>query len=220
MGLENFQKVLDSLAEQYGRLDNQVERWIGTQQGLVELFPQIEQALQNSFADGSAPLEIFTKGRDTYLNLLAELSGNGPAGEIPAAFLNLRFYILLNAFLQACLESLAKSDGNPALDPAQLVEKSYYKPFFFDRSALKRTEAIQILEDEIRQLQRAARDRRGIRQALRVRNGVSVTLAETYCPCHPMLYPLVQELDAIKASTDPTLIDDLETKLKEILNAI
>lgn len=218
-----FQAILSRLAEQYGKLDNQAERWAGHQQGLLNLIPEIEQALADHFPPDSAPIQIFIRGCDIYSNLLADLSkdeNNSQTGPTAAAYLNLRFYIQLNGFLQACQESLDKFALNPSLDPAELVRKSYYTPYFFERSNLTRAEIVQLLEDEITQLHTAPRDRSGIMQAMRIRKGVFATLAESYCPTHPRLYPLVQELDAIKASRDPGVIDELQLKLEQILGSI
>ena len=36
-----FQAILNLLAERYGKLDNQVERWAGPQRGLLNLIPEI-----------------------------------------------------------------------------------------------------------------------------------------------------------------------------------
>ena len=214
MSAQAFQSILDKLGDHYGALDNQVERWADQQYGLARLFPEIEQALQNNFPPGSAPLTIFAQGQHTYNSLMTDLSGT------PAAYLNLRFFILLNAFLQACQESLQKAALNPALDPSALVERSYYSPYFFDRVTVSRQEMIQILQDEIAELQTAARDRSGILLALRSRKGVVSTLAESYCPTHPVLYPLVQELDAVKVSNDPGVVDAVLAKLEAILAAV
>ena len=41
MSVRAFQAILNLLAERYGRLDNQVERWAGHQQGLLNLIPEI-----------------------------------------------------------------------------------------------------------------------------------------------------------------------------------
>lgn len=218
-----FKAILDTLAEQYGRMDNQVKQWAGHQHGLLNLIPGIEQALAEHFRPGSTPIQTFARGRDTYTDLLAELSeltNDSQTGRTAAAYLNLRFYIMLNGFLQACQEALDKFSLNASLDPAELVQKSYYTPYFFERSNLTRVEMIRILEDEIVQLQSVPRDRSGIMQAMRIRKGVYATLAETYCLTHPWLYPLVQELDAIKASRDPGVIDQLERTLKEVLASI
>ena len=223
MSSRAFLAILSQLSEQFGRLDNQVERWIGRHQGLLDIFPEIEQALADHFAPDSAPIHIFERGRGTYAQLLSEISedGNGSqTGQTAAAYLNLRFYILLNGFLQACQESLDKSALNPSLDPAELVRKSYYTPYFFERSSLTRGDVIQMLDDEIVRLNAVPRDHIGIMQAMRIRKGVFAALAESYCPTHPRLYPLVQELDGIKFSRDPGMINELELKLKEILASI
>ena len=220
MSSHTFQTILDTLADQYGLLDNQVERWAGHHQGLIDLFPEIEQALVTSFAEDSEPIRIFEQGRDRYTQLLGDLSNNSKATDLvetASAYLNLRFFILLNAFLQACQESLEKSFHNPSLDPAELVRKSYYTPYFFDRVTVSRTEMIQMLEEEIAQILAAPRDQSGILQAMRTRKGVYATLAESYCPTHPILYPLVQELDAIKVRSNPDVVDEIANKLEEIL---
>lgn len=218
-----FRAILTTLAEQYGRLDNQVERWAGHHEGLLNLFPEIRQTLADHFAPGCAPIQIFARGSETYSGLLSELLESGNDAQdthTAAAYLNLRFYILLNGFLQACHESLQKSALNPSLDPAELVQKSYYTPYFFERSSLSSTEITQMLKDEIEKLRAAPRDRSSIMLAMRIRKGVYATLAESFCPLHPHLYPLVQELDAIRASSDPAVMDAVQAKLEEILAAI
>lgn len=219
MSRKAFQEILDTLADHFGKLDNQVERWSGHQGALVALFPGIEHALSSSFAPESAPLKIFAQGKGTYLDLLGELSGAQDA-EVPTAFLNLRFFILLNAFLQACQESMDKAALNPSLDPAALVERSYYTPYFFDRVTLSSEEMIRMIGEDIKRLEAATPDRDGILLAMRIRKGVVTTLAESYCPTHPMLYPSVQDLDAVKASSDPAVIDTVKDKLEAILSAL
>ena len=219
MGGHEFQKIIESLADQYGRLDNQVAKWAGHQQAMIEMFPEIDQALMNNFPENCAPFKIFKQGKDTYLELLADLYGKQDA-EIPTAYLNLRFYILLNGFLQACQESLKKGALNASLDPAVLVENSYYRPYFFARVTVTREDMIQMLEEEMEKLADIPRDRRGVMAAMRIRNGVVTTLAESYCPTHPMLYPLVQDLDSVRASSDPSVIDEVKSKLDAVRSAI
>jgi len=219
MGSHDFQNILESLAGQYGRLDNQVAKWAGHQQAMIDLFPEIEQALVKSFTENNAPFTIFKQGKETYLGLLADLSSRQDA-EIPTAYLNLRFYILLNGFLQACQESLEKAALNTSLDPASLVENSYYRPYFFARVTVTREEMVHMLEEEMGKLADIPRDRSGVMAAIRIRKGVVTTLAESYCPTHPMLYPLVQDLDSVKASSDPSVIDKVTAKLDAIRSAI
>lgn len=220
MASGGFQTILDSLADQYGKLDNQVERWAGHHQGLKLILHEVELALKSSFPEGSPPTAIFSQGQETYLKLLEDLATDGTEFETPAAYLNLRFFILLNAFLQACQESLDRAALNPSLDPAEQVKNSYYAPYFFERAALPGGEMIRMVEEEISQLQAAPQDSSGIMLAMRARKGIYATLAESYCPTHPKLYPLVQELDAIKASNNPGVIEVVTAKLQEILAAL
>jgi len=77
-----------------------------------------------------------------------------------------------------------------------------------------------MLEEESGKLADIPRDRSGVMVAMRIRNGVVTTLAESYCPTHPMLYPLVQDLDSVKASSDPRVIDEVVAKLDAIRSAI
>ena len=203
--------TLDELGARFGALDNTVEKWIAQDNALTGFFDQIASELKTYFAPDSAPLRIFKQAVDRYQNLLAGL--NDPS----RGYLNLRFYIMLNGFLAACQESLEKAALNDALDPAVLVEKSYYKPFFFDRVTLSTEEVRQMLASDLEQLSTASRDQKGVLLANRIRKGTAAALMETFCPAHPGLYPLAAELEKIKTRNDPNTIDEVASALKNLL---
>jgi hypothetical protein len=104
--------------------------------------------------------------------------------------------------------------------PADLVEKSYYKPYFFDRVAYTKEEIITLLDEDIHQLENAAPDQKGVLLALRIRKGTALTMTENYCPLHPRLYPLVAELEQVPVSKDPATIAIILEKLSELRKAI
>lgn len=215
-----FKPVITDLGEQFGALDNQPEKWAHQQEPLIGTFPQIRKALKAHFPAGSTPLHIFEQGSTMYTRLLDSLAESGQlreTTELATALLNLRFYILLNAFLAACQESLEKSALNDSLDPAELVKNSYYAPYFFQRSTLSTAEAIAMLQEDLSRLQSLPRETQGILLAVRIQKGVVNTLAETYCPRHPLHYPLVQKLEAVRVSSNPSVIDEIATKLEAIL---
>ena len=208
-----FQPVLDALGAEFGPLDNAVEKWAALSPSLLAHLPTIHAALDAHFPPESAPQRIFREGINSYQALLANLQ---PDEETATGYLNLRFYIYLNGFLSACQESLEKHAYNDSLDPAALVEKSYYKPFFFQRADISSEEILSMLESDLAQLNAVPRDRRGVLLALRTRKGVVSTLTESYCPTHPGLYPLVQQLNGIQAQNSPQVIEEVITGLGAI----
>ena len=213
----NLNPVLQALGEQFGRLDNQVEKWIGLDTKVLALLPVIRQGLDDHFPPGRYPIECFSGAVQTYQRLLDSI----PADEtIANGYLNLRFYIMLNGFLAACQESLEKAALNESLDASVLVEKSYYKPYFFDRVAYTKEEIIALLTEDIQRLEDAPHDQKGVLLALRLRKGTVLTLAESFCPLHPRLYPLVTALENIPVSKDPVLIAAIISAMEKIHSAI
>ena len=218
-----FKPVIAALGEQFGALDNAAEKWAHQQEQISGYFPKITKRLGERFPDGSAPIRIFEQGSGTYTRLLGELAAAEQPPEtidMATATLNLRFYILLNAFLAACQESLEKAALNDSLDAAALVENSYYAPFFFQRATISTKEAVTMLEKDIAKLETLPREAKGVLAATRIQKGIVATLAETYCPTHPLMYPLVQELNAIRASSTPAVIDEIASSLQALLTAL
>jgi len=212
-----FQPVLDDLGAEFGPLDNAVEKWAALSTNLLAYLPSIHAALRAHFPPESAPRRIFQEGESTFQSLLANLQSSE---ETAMGYLNLRFYIYLNGFLSACQESLEKHAYNEGLDPAELVIKSYYKPFFFQRADIPTGEILSMLARDLEQLRGAPHDRKGILLALRIRKGIVSTLVESYCPTHPSLYPWVQQLGSIKIQNSPEVIGDVMTMLENILQEI
>ena len=181
--------VIDRLGSQFGSLDNQVEKWTDQGQALADFLPLIQDSLEEHFPSESFPIRIFDQASSRYQSLLAGLADT----EQPArGYLNLRFYIMLNGFLAACQESLEKAGWNDNLDPSDLVEKSYYTPYFFERVTYTLEEILALLDEDIERLENASRDQKGVLLALRIRKGTALTLTESYCPLHPRLYPWLQ----------------------------
>jgi len=209
-----FSGVIAALGEEFGALDNQIDKWRGREKALAAYFPQIEAELKAQFPPGSAPITIFEQAVHHYQSLLTGLD------EEAIGYLNLRFYIMLNGFLAACAESLEKAALNESLDPASLVVKSYYNPFFFERAALIAGEVQQMLAADLEQLAGISRDMRGILTAERIRKGTVSMLAESYCPKHPALYPLVAGLEQIQARKDPAVIDEIIATLTRLNTAL
>lgn len=206
--------VIAALGEEFGALDNQIEKWRGREEALAAYFLQIDAGLKAHFPPDSAPITVFEQAVQRYQSLLNGLD------EDANGYLNLRFYIMLNGFLAACRESLEKSALNESLDPAGLVVNSYYTPFFFERAALSTDEVGQMLAADLEQLAGASRDMRGVLAAERIRKGTASMLAESYCPNHPALYPLVAVLEKIKARKDPAVIDDITGVLNKISDSL
>ena len=127
---------------------------------------------------------------------------------------------MLNGFLAACDESLEKYKHNHSLIPADLVEKSYYTPYFFERVVYTRQEITALLDEDIQRLESTNPDQKGVLLALRIRKGTALTLTESYCPLHPRLYPLVAELEQVPVSKDPATITQILEKLTAIRKAI
>jgi len=100
------------------------------------------------------------------------------------------------------------------------MEKSYYKPFFFQRADIPTGEILSMMEDDLAQLDTAPHDQKGVLLALRTRKGIVSTLTESYCPTHPRLYPLVQQLNDIKAHNSPEMIGEVISALESILQNI
>ena len=212
-----MQPAIDALGEAFGQLDNQVEKWIGLEGEALSQLPTIEEHLYNNFQQGSFPIQAFSRAAQTYRGLLdsipeEETSANG--------YLNLRFYIMLNGFLAACKESLEKVTHNDSLDPSELVRKSYYVPYFFDRVTYTREDIIALLNDDIQRLEDSPRNQKGVLLALRIRKGTGLLLTESYLPLHPRLYPLVANLENIPISKDPALITATITAIKKTLSEI
>lgn len=206
--------VINALGEEFGALDNQIEKWRGREQGLTAYFPQIKAGLKAHFAPDSAPITVFEQAVHRYQILQTGLDGD------TNGYLNLRFYIMLNGFLAACAESLEKAALNEALDPAGLVAKSYYAPFFFERAALTADEVRLMLAADLEQLAATGRDLRGVLAAERIRKGTTSMLAESYCPNHPALYPLVAVLEKIRARKDPAVIAEVTDAIEAIRNSL
>ncbi|MEJ2759009.1 MAG: hypothetical protein P8046_11060, partial [Anaerolineales bacterium] len=154
-----FQPVLDALGAEFGPLDNVVEKWAALAPNLLAHLPNIYTTLEAHCPRESAPHHIFREGENTYRSLLAGLE---QSDETATGYLNLRFYIYLNGFLSACQESLEKYTYNDSLDPAALVEKSYYKPFFFQRADIPTEEILSMLESDLTQLQSVTQDQKGV----------------------------------------------------------
>lgn len=210
---------LDALGAAFGPLDNAVEKWASLASDLLTHLDSIHSAIDAHFPAESAPQRTFQQGVETYQSLLAAIKQSGQPGEVLATasgFLNLRFYIYLNGFLSACQESLEKYAFNDGLDPSDLVEKSYYRPYFFARAVYSTEEMIAMLEDDLAQLHAAPRDRKGILLALRIRKGAVSTLTESYCPTHPLLYPWVQRLEGVPTKNSPEMIEEILIALKAI----
>ncbi|HKJ27541.1 MAG TPA: hypothetical protein VJ965_07880, partial [Anaerolineales bacterium] len=111
MSVEIVQGLIDALGRQFGQYDNEVGQWAAHSEALAGFFPQVEAGLAASFAVNGAPLPIFARAVETYTGLLDALPAHDLSPEdlkIAAGYLNLRFYIYLNGFLQACAESLEK----------------------------------------------------------------------------------------------------------------
>ena len=212
-----MQPVIDALGEAFGHLDNQVEKWTGLESEILPLMPSIGEQLAGHFLEGGFPIQVFARAKKNYQNLLDSIS---PEETSANGYLNLRFYIMLNGFLAACQESLEKAAYNDSLDPAELVRKSYYAPYFFDRVAYTREEIIALLEEDIQRLEETTHNQKGVLLALRIRKGTVLTLTESYCPLHPRLYPLVTALEPITVSKDPATISTTISALKNILSAL
>lgn len=218
-----LQPVLDALGAEFGSLDNTAEKWAALAPNLQAHLPTVRAVLEEHFPTASAPLRIFHQGAETYQSLLAEIEQSGQpdaATATAAGYLNLRFYIYLSGFLAACRESLEKCAYNDGLDPAELVEKSYYRPYFFARAVFSTDEMIAMLEDDLAQLHAAPRDKKGILLAVRIRKGIVSTLAESYCPTHPLFYPWVQQLEGIPTQNSTAMIDVIITTLETIRGEI
>lgn len=210
---------LAALGVAFGPLDNTVEKWTALAPDLLAHMAPIHAALDTYFPAGSAPQRIFQEGETTYRTLLAEIEKSGQSAEVTTSatgFLNLRFYIYLNGFLSACQESLEKVAYNDGLDPAELVEKSYYRPYFFARSVYSTDEMIAMLADDLEQLRTAPQDKKGILLAVRIRKGAISTLTESYCPTHPLLYHWVQRLESIPTQNNIAMVDVICTALENI----
>ena len=206
--------TLDELGAKFGTLDNTAEKWTAQDNALTGFFEQIASELKIYFAPESTPIRVFNQAINRYQSLLTGL--NGPS----RGYLNLRFFIMLNGFMAACQESLEKAALNDTLDPAVLVEKSYYKPYFFDRVTLSTGEVRQMLAADLEQLSTASRDHKGVLLANRIRKGTVATLLETYCPAHPELYPLAAALEKIQVRNDPAVMDAVASAIKNLLAAL
>jgi hypothetical protein len=179
--------------------------------------PEIEQQLAESFSDDQSPVKTFRDAAQTYL----EMAETIPAGEaLVQGYHHLRFYILLQAFLAACRESLDRAAVDNFDDPADLVGRSNYAPYFYDRAVLKPEDVKEMLDADITRLKAAPHDRSGIVQAMRIRKGTVLAFTETFCPLHPTLYPLVGELESVRLSKDPAVIGAMIEKLEAIHSAV
>ena len=212
-----FKELKDALGDTFGALDNQVGKWVSQSEPLVDFFPKITSALGECFPSKSSPIKSFDRAAETYQRLLAGLDDNQP---LSRGYLNLRFYIMLNGFLSACQESLEKHAFNHALDTAALVEKSYYKPFFFDRVNISREEIKAMLSCDLAELEKCPKDQKGILKAIRIRKGTTLILLESYCPLHPELYPVVAELESIASRKDASTIEATIASLRKIESAL
>ena len=223
MSAQTLNEILAALGRQFGHLDNQVEKWAALGEELAAYDSQIEEALQANFGADSTPTQIFVDAAARRTGLAADLTDRPLSAEdrvLATGYLYLRFFIYLNGFLQACVESLEKVRLNAGLDAAELVEKSYYKPYFFDRVTITTDEIITMLEADLSRLQELPQDKKGVVGAFRVRKGVVSTMVESYCPLHPWHYPFVARLDGIPTSANPAVIGEVETHLSELLSAL
>ncbi len=223
MASNQFDELIDALGKKLGALDNQVEKWVGESATLQETFAPITSALTASFGEQSAPVGIFSQAVDTYEDLSRQVAqANVPEIQRSAALglLNLRFYIMLNAFLSAASETMQKTALNEGLDPAQTLLKSYYAPYFFERRPISTDDMIAMLEADLTQLRESPRDTKGVMSALRIRKGTFSSLAEMYCSHYPLLYYYAQQLEQIRPSKDPAVIDAIEQAIEKILTQV
>ena len=210
-------EIINQLGKQFGSLDNQIEKWTDQGPAIERLLPVIRGSLEEHFHPDSYPIKIYEEATAKYLSLLGDLS---KTDQIARGYLNLRFYIMLNGFLAACKESLEKAVWNDTLDPAALVEKSYYTPYFFERVTYTWEEILSLLDEDIARLENAPKDQKGVLLALRIRKGTALTLTESYCPLHPWLYPLVVALEKVPVSKDPTIIGEVSTALSKLRHSL
>lgn len=223
MAAQSFDDILAALGRQFGQLDNAVEKWAALGADLAEYDAAIREALLAQFGAGSAPEQIFTQAAAKRDALAAALPAKALADEgqpMAAGYLHLRCFVYLNGFLQACAESVEKVRLNAGLDAAELVEKSYYRPYFFERVTISTDEVVAMLEADLARLREMPQDKKGVVGALRIRKGIVSTMVESYCPAHPWYYPLAARLDAIPTSADPAVIGQIEAQLAEILAGI
>lgn len=213
----SIQPAIYALNRTFGELDNDPAKWADTGEDLAAHLPEIEQQLTESFNDDQSPVEIFRVAVKKYRELAATIQTEG---KLVQGYHHLRFYILLQAFLAACRESLDKAAIDDFDDPADLVRRSNYAPYFYARAVLTPDDVKEMLDADISRLRDAPLDRSGIVLAMRVRKGTVLALTETFCPLHPTLYPLVAELESIQLSKDPAVISEMIEKLTVLRSAV
>lgn len=187
--------LLSAIGTCFGRLDNAPEGW-GEQTGSLQTFdPRISAALTECFGPDSEPVRTYQQSARTYHHLIRTLA---PEDQLVRGHLNLRFFIMLNGFLAACREAVEKADFDPTLNAAELVRRSYYAPYFFDRVTLTSEEVLTMLEEDIRQLDTLPDTPKGRAAAGRICKGTALALIENYCPLHPEIFPLAAELESYR----------------------
>jgi hypothetical protein len=191
--------LLSVLGARFGRLDNSPEGWSEQTASLQELNPQVADALAACFGQDSEPVGTYQQAVETFQGLISELASED---RLARGHLNLRFFIMLNGFLAACRETLEKSAFDSQLNAAELVMRSYYAPYFFDRVTLSTSEVITMVEDDIRQLQTLPDTPQGRAAGGRILKGTALALGENYCPRHPQFFVLVAQLETFRIPRD------------------
>ena len=219
----NIPELANHLGQAFGPLDSEIVKWEAQAAKLQTFFPTIEAALQHHFSIDRMPMVTFRGGVGRYTDLLAELKAAVAPPEVVAAgigFLNLRMFLLTNSFLLAVGASLQAEAYIDQVHAIGKIEKSDFAPYFFERLTMNTTEVIVMLEADLAQLQAAPRDKKARLVAMRVRNGIYATLAEEYCPVHPLVYYPLWQLNQIKNSADEGMIDLVIQAVADLVGAI
>lgn len=219
----DIMQITAELRAAFGQLDNAIEKWVDAGELLAAYLQRIDAALCAYFGEDSTPVSILHEGIAGYSRLLEELNGADQSNRALAesiGFLHWRMFILLNSFLQAVAEALAKFSPDEHEAIARSFRKSDWRPFFYDRLALDPTDVLALVASDLRTLEQLPRDGKGVMAALRIRNGITATLLEEYCPTHPLVYAAVQRLQQVNASTKATVIDEVAACLRALLDEI
>lgn len=193
-----------AIRKQFGALDNQTSKWYGQLSNLQALFPDIEHALAAHLGKDSwalARFKVAAKQLDDRTTVAAQAGRESLDAELILAAFSLRFYIWLASFLDAFSQALAKKQVDSGVDVDRSMQANTLGPYFFERSHLQPSEAKEIIDSYLQDIEKLGTEPSDLLKVMRIRNGLFSILNEEYAPWHPGIYPLLDGLMGLQIKT-------------------